>query len=173
MQPNLQHPSPNTLDQQGSQETVQGSVCKAGSRVKQEHKEADNNEEAVGDYYTKLMEALATPAWDGYAEPDESDENSSPKDKQRKKHKEEKKEKSEKKVKQRDRSKKRIRSRSRKGKKKTRSRSLDVNSIPGKELAATNAVSTRICRALKKKMFQVCVCVGDWEGPLGEQKCFS
>ena len=55
------------------------------------------------------------------------------------------------------------------GRKKTGSRSLDANSIPGKELAATNAVSTRICCALKKKMLQVCVCVGDWEGPLGEQ----
>ena len=55
------------------------------------------------------------------------------------------------------------------GRKRTGSRSLDVNSIPGKELAATNAVSTRICCALKKKMLRVCVCVGDWEGPLGEQ----
>ena len=88
--------------------------------MKQEQQEVGSNEEAVEDYYTKLMEALTTPAWDGYAEPDESDENSSPKDRQTKKHKEEKKEKSEKKAKQKDKSKKRIRSRSRKGKKKDR-----------------------------------------------------
>ena len=43
--------------------------------MKQEQKEVGSNEEAVEDYYTKLMEALTTPAWDGYAEPDESDEN--------------------------------------------------------------------------------------------------
>ena len=68
-----------------------GSVCKASHRKTPEQQEVDSNEDKPKrDYYDKLMEALTTPAWDGYASPNESDENCSPKDKKPKKQKEEK-----------------------------------------------------------------------------------
>ena len=118
----MQHPSPQTVHQD-IQGPVFGSVCKAGSRI---HQEEQRNEETREEYYDKLMEALTTPAWDGYAEPDESDENRSPEDKQTRKREKEKRDtersgsmkasKIQKKEKEKEKAKKR--SRSRKEKKK-------------------------------------------------------